>query len=440
MEDALFQVIRHLDRERKQWIKRTVATIDLAHGLDTYIEHTTYDLDPEFVSNIHSKNFFLGIKNKYLYLPIVWRQRETFLEFDALSNCGASLQLVELEQRERYCEWLFWKTCKKLRLLKHGRITDKLKECIRDHVHNGRIDDKLLSTCSDDDLDALKEITSNTKMKRIYDKIGDYQPVILRIPKNSDFTMLKLKERRTIAKPKEQRLSQRLRSSYVGTVYSVNAGRTKFIAPNDMRFRRVDGRVLRSIIPHAAIRADVFGDGSWAYCGTDKQGDFNAWRLTMTPRRSEFLSPGRRVLYLGIAAIIFWQIFNVSATSGNDILHSFSMTVIGSVFLYYLKLFDVKSNHSLLFRWATTFQRRGLMIAYGAIIIFPFLPHLFKRAGEGLNMLPNVLSSHLSAVIKFIQSENTASIVRWVIIAAVAILLIDFLIAKSYGKPRTGAN
>ena len=433
----IFKTIRDLDESRDQWMKRTVATIDFSDGSDTYVEHITHDLDVELIHACSESKFN---KSDYIYLPITWRKKETFLEFDALLNSGSSLQLVELKLRQCYCEWLFWQICEDVGVVRKNHVPVELTECLHKYIVKGNTDENPFGGCSDANLEKWKCIVSNTRINSIYKKIGDYQPLVLKIPKDGDFSILKLKERKNIKKPRNKRFQQYLSGSFFGTVYSVNAGRTKFIAPTDMRFKQVDGYALRSGFRPSLLRASIFGDGSWAYCGTDQRGEFNAWRLIMTPRRSEFLSPGRRVLLLGFFAVLFWQIFNIDARSGKDILNSFSMTIVGSVFIYYLKLFDVKRTHSPYFRWGIALQRRGLMVAYAAVVLFPFFSHLLKKFSFTLHKVTGGFWPYLDGVIGLIRSETLHSVIRLLIIAVLFALLVNFKVARSYGKPSSKAK
>lgn len=88
----LFARIRELEENPEIWRLRTICTIDLSEGLDTYVEHLTIDVDHRYVSQI----------DDYYYLPVGWRERESFLELDCRTNSGDSMQLMPLYFRQDY--------------------------------------------------------------------------------------------------------------------------------------------------------------------------------------------------------------------------------------------------------------------------------------------------------------------------------------------------
>ena len=126
---SLFERVRSLDENREKWILRIIATLDFTDGFATYVEHATYDINSDYVA--------ARFPNMEQHIPIAWRRRDTFLEFDCLSNSQTSLQLVELAIRERYCEWYFWQRCVELNLVKRANISPRLAEYVRTYVHDG---------------------------------------------------------------------------------------------------------------------------------------------------------------------------------------------------------------------------------------------------------------------------------------------------------------
>lgn len=429
-ELKIFKSIRCLDENREKWTRRTVVTVDFTDGLDTYVERITYDIDQKHIVQ-HSKLS----RTDTFYVPIAWRPRETFLEFDCVSNSGTSLQLTELAIRQRYCEWYFWQRCRELKVVKPSKITSKLRSCLKSYVEDGK--PEAFGTCSKSDQETWVTLLDNISLNAIYRQIGKYKPLVLRIANNDDVSIIKIKERKTLRRPPRRTGFDALKGSMVGTVCSINAGRTKLIAPIDMRFKCVDGFMLKPDVHSlpTKVKTEVLGDGGWAYCNTgntDQQGDYTLWRLTMTPRRSRFISPGFRVLLLVILAIFYWQIFDVNASSGRYVLSGFSMAVVGSVFLYYLRLFDVKRTHSFQFRWASTWQRSCLMFAYATVLIFPFIEHLLNKFSALVSKLPECSIFNFEGFAALLRSDTTVCVVRWSIIIAILALLIDFVIVNRY--------
>lgn len=431
---SLFERVRSLDENREKWMLRTIATLDFTDGFATYVEHATYDINSDYVTSCFS--------NQKQHIPIAWRPRDTFLEFDCLSNSQTSLQLVELAIRERYCEWYFWRRCIELNLIKYADISSCLAEYIRTYVHEGMEAKGECGSLSQSDQRTWVNLIANPEIKLIFDQIGEYQPVIIRATKQHDYiSIIKLRERKSLIRSRRKKLSNFIRGQAVGTVETISAGCTKLIAPRDVRFKQVDGLVLNDKvgIPNP-VEVKLFGDGSWAFCNTKQQGTSTAWRLMMTPRRSQLIAPGFRVLLLGLLAALYWQIMEFDASAGKDVINSFSMAIVGSVFLYYLKLFDIQTSHSLQFRWASIFQRRGLMGAYAITLVFPILHHVLENMASWIDQFFGRFSSHFGGVISLLRSDTTAYVVRWFIIGVLTVLLIDFLVVSIYGKPTVGKS
>ena len=428
---SLFERVRSLDENREKWILRIIATLDFTDGFATYVEHATYDINSDYVA--------ARFPNMEQHIPIAWRRRDTFLEFDCLSNSQTSLQLVELAIRERYCEWYFWQRCVELNLVKRANISPRLAEYVRTYVHDGMKAKGECGTLSQSDQRTWINLIANPEIKLIFDHIGEYQPVIIRATTQHDhISIIKLRERKSLIRSKKKKISNFMRGQAVGIVETISAGCTKLIAPRDVRFKRVDGLVLNDVGIPNPVEVKLFGDGSWAFCNTKQRGTSTVWRLMMTPRRSQLIAPGFRVLLLGLFAALYWQIMEFDASAGIDVINSFSMAIVGSVFLYYLKLFDVQISHSLQFRWASMLQRRGLMGAYAITLIFPILHHVLENVASWVDQFFGRFSSHLNGVIRLLRSDTTAYVVRWSIIGVLVVLLIDFLVVSLYGKPVVG--
>ena len=100
-ETMILAALMALEEEQDLWQLRSIETIDLTEGLDTYLDHFTIDIDVQVV------NHWFSQENRYI--PLGWRARTTFLELDCKANSGESLQLMPLSFRHRYAEWKFWK-------------------------------------------------------------------------------------------------------------------------------------------------------------------------------------------------------------------------------------------------------------------------------------------------------------------------------------------
>lgn len=461
-----FEEIRALERNRDRWVRRTVTTVDLSEGLDTYLEKITYDIslsrlldivegvhsftetkkeveseEPESVANRRPRVFG---QCEDLYIPVGWRARETFLDFDCKTADDRSLQLIKLKNRMDYCEWLFWQECLEEEIVDTNGVPDSLRQMVRTQIETGSAEDR----CSELPEDAAilwEKIIENVKMKHVYRRIGDSQPLILWIGNCVDLTLIKLRERKTLKRPEGNMFFDRLRGRVVGSFYAPTAGCTKIIAPRDVRFKSVHGWVYCSERKQPGkLQAELHGDGSWAFCNTTISGIATEWWIVCTSRRSHLASPGWRLLLLGLVACMFWLSKGSSASTVNAIAQSFSMTLVGSVYLYYLYLLGRNPRKSFLFNWATSGQRYILTIACVIVILFPFMGHVLTQLDVFLRdvlhsaLVPPILYTGYSwvaaAFVSFFAGD-VDNLRMFVLIPALLAAFCDYLYVMWYGRP-----
>lgn len=414
-EVELFEKIFHLDDDRDAWILRTVGSLDFSDGINTYNERVTYDIDSHLVSKY--------VHDKAIYIPLTWRPRRAFLEFDCLSNAGSSLQLVELSVREKYSAWYFWRKCMDLHLIDLDDISDCLIKHLDEYIKKGKLDH--IFTCSSRDQSRWEKIAADPEIKLILNKIGYLQPLILRTTKKDDVSIVKVTERKTLFKPQRRKFSDLIFGRIVGIVESGNYNSTKIMAPKDVRINSIEGVVRHAGERSSKISSELFGAGSWAYCTTKNNGIYSVWRLTFTGRSPIFAVPALRALILGWFAVSFWGLLGVNADSGASVLNSFSMAVVGSIFLYYIKLFDFRESHSPQFRWANMLQRRALTIGYVVTLLFPFTLHLMDR-------LYFLFASlwFWSSIPRIMTLDSANTVVRWLFFVILTVLIVDFFLVR----------
>ena len=122
-ETVIFAALMALEEEQNLWQLRSIETIDLTEGLDTYLDHFTIDIDVQVLNHWFSQEF--------RYIPLGWRARTTFLELDCKANSGESLQLMPLSFRHRYAEWKFWNLVEQSDIMFTG---SNVPGCIRARV------------------------------------------------------------------------------------------------------------------------------------------------------------------------------------------------------------------------------------------------------------------------------------------------------------------
>lgn len=464
----VFEKLRELDGLRESWIKRTIITIDLSEGLDTYVEKATYDIS--FCENspigmdasldlscqsLSSGHIAPDCREKdrsaevYL-IPLAWRPRAAFLDLDCIDANGRSMQLVKLKVREEYCEWLFWTRCAELGLCSKDSVSDRIASLLRDHMQNGIVVKPDLKSFSAEEKRLWEEIENNGELSRLYRKICDLQPLILWTLDPKAALLLKIKERKALVKPDRREAHTALKGAFRGTLSSARADCTKIIAPPDMRLKKVDGLVIygESFQP-PRLEAELHGDGSWAFCKTAERGILTEWRLELTSRRSLLISPGRHLLEIGLLACLFWSVKNSPLSDAKEILSSFSMTFVGSVYLYHLYLFGRKADKSFLFNWAVSKQRLLLFLSLMCVIFFQFTAHALSELENVCDsyFLSDVAWSWMTAgyewskrVLKALFSHRVENFQRYALLVFIGLTYLDYLYAGWYGRPKRRVN
>ena len=428
--------IKGLEDTRDLWVHRVVATLDFSDGFGTYVERITYDLD---VSKLG-----LCISNGERYIPLVWRKRETFLEFDCESNSGESFQLVPLIDRQRYCQWLFWQKCQEL-----GKGDgSKFPKCIHDsfwrHIEEGAYPSAKFFDCPQNAQKMWDDLVADPVVRRIYDELGAYQPLILRIRQGADVSIVKLRERKTLAKPKTRSIKDVLDGTFIGSVEAPSASCTKIIPPRDTRIR--DARPILPIVETRGFdlniesETQIHGDGSWAFSPTKTYSTTVIWILEFTSRRSYFVSPGFRTSLLSLVASLYWLVSMSGRGSVSSAANTFSMAVVASYFVYHLNLFGQHSGRSLQFQWALRWQRYALMAVIGMTICFPFVDHIYCRASEFVShaskWLP-FLAKPIDFSVRTLLSSNFRLFTKWTILVSLLVVLCNFVHVSKIGRPQT---
>lgn len=440
----LFARIRELEENPEIWQLRTICTIDLSEGLDTYVEHLTIDVDHRYVSQI----------DDYYYLPVGWRERESFLELDCQTNSGDSMQLMPLYFRQDYMEWKFWDVCYELGLVPGPT---RICECLRERLSKVVADPEGAQAGS---LGAMphakcsrkwKELEREPIPKELLAKMKTQEPLIFRVRArrsascDADISILKVSERKTLFGPKDPHL-QRYRSDMWGTISSFSANTNKVVAPRDMRLVR--GHCYEVVADSntkelEALTVEPFADGNWLHLRREFPPPALIWVIEFRPRRGFLYKPGRTTIILSLLATISWMFLfkqsflsdcQGSFVSSGDVCalankREIVKTVMSSIpfgllFAYYLTrlpLFQQSQERSFLYDVWTRPHYKLLAWTIGLTVIFPFL---------------NVID-YISVVWTFFGVfVSIADVIQLLIIAFQALVLITFNQMCFKSRPR----
>lgn len=425
LEDQ-FKVIRELDSSRETWAKRAVVTLDFSEGKDTYVERMTIDVK----ARVFSERLKEG---EDILVPVGWRDRATFLEFDCRTDSGESFQLLQLKYRELFAEWLFWIQCLEKDYLPERVIPECLQNQVRSQINLG-------IGCEQDcrcgvghhceHLSIWKRILSDPEMNGFYRKLRDEQLLILALPAATQFSAVKISERKTLKQP-HRTAAEKIVGCVRGVVFTANATSVKMIAPDDVRFKAVDGTIVgrgsRGSVYYRPINTQLHGDGSWVYANERTSGSRMLWRLTFTPRRSRLISPGIRITTIGIFACLWWHLTGFGA-SDLDSIDRISFAVVLAYYAYYMYLSDKSISNSFIYNWSTRTQRHSLTIAILSTLAFPISAHILNRLGS-------TLPAALQDMLKSAYPAGVA-LSKIAIVAILTLVLIDFYLVRSYGGPK----
>lgn len=410
----LFARIRELEENPEIWQPRTICTIDLSEGLDTYVEHLTIDVDHHYVPQIDG----------YYYLPVGWRKRESFLELDCRTNSGDSMQLMPLYFRQDYMEWKFWDVCYELRLVPEPI---EICECLRERLSKvvadpkgaqaGSLGPMLHAQCSR----KWKELEREPIPKDLLAKIKMQEPLIFRVRArrsascDADISILKVSERKTLFGPKDPHIL-RYGSDMWGAISSFSANTNKVVAPRDMRLVRghcYEVAADSNTKELEALTVEPFADGNWLHLRRELPPPVLVWLIEFRPRRGFLYKPGRTTIILSLLATISWlflfkQSFwsdcqgvfvsscNVSALEDkrNIVKTVMSSIPFGLLIAYYLTrlpLFQQSQERSFLYDVWTRPHYKLLAWTIGLTVVFPFL-NVIDFLSAGLTIFGSFVS------------------------------------------------
>ena len=490
-----YERIRELEETRDEWVLRSVLALDFSEGAGTYFENSTFDLDPSVLRRIFSVQSgekesdtqlsgergsaaqlsgekesdtqlsgergsaaqLSGEKESatrptdWYYIPLTWRKRESFLEFDCETNSGVSLQLVPLVQRQKYCLWLFWKCCRELGLIGDDyKVPSCIEECLRQHIETGAYSDARFYPCAGNVQEVWDRIVDNPEIRRIYDTLGRFQPLILRARDGEDVSIVKVRERKAVIKPGVIAIGDMLNGVCLGALRTRSASCTKIRAPKDMRISRVDayfiflegGKERTVVVDPNELRMEIYGDGSWAFSPLKAYSSTIYWLVSFSSKESYFASPAIRTALLSLLTTTFWLAtdFGKSSVGGasvTGVVNSFSMAVIASYFIYQLRLFSQQSERSLQFQWALKWQRYALMATMVMTVCFPFVNRLFSRVSDFVQVVTGfvpVLSGPVAHLTGLLTSSAFHLTVKWLIVFLIASFMWSFRRVSKFSR------
>lgn len=440
VERPWFSVVKALDESRDAWIKRSIVTLDLSDQTDvgTFVERVTYDIDWQAVLE---KSDALGSPSeKDIFIPVAWRPRVAFLEFDCKSNLDRSLTLVPLRDRIDYVEWLFWNECCSRGVCSELEISDAVRRRLRLRIL-GKSESEI-SICSP--LDPSEQriwdlIERDPRLERTYRLILEFQPVILLSTNDDDLSILKIAERKSMMKPKVRKAVDAFKGTSQGVIECRASSCTKIMAPGDVRIKSAYAFSIDGLQNRIASRAaaSIYGDGSWAFSNERRSESNVAWLLEFTTRRSYFLEPGLRILSISLLAVLYWWVTGHNSDEQYIRGLSLSFTIVGSFYLHGLILFNQYHARSLPFKWVLGKQQLGLATAMVLTLLFPYIGHVSQRVSSLIE--PSLdwpgIGDFSQWLVDLLRSVKFYGCLRVVFASIILLVFVSFLRAWYYGRP-----
>lgn len=441
-EKRLFKALRRSQDEIDQWILRSVVTLDFSSGCDTYIESVTFDIDVTQQESFVHENFF--------YIPISWRNRQTFLEFDCRTNSGKSFQLVPLSVRIKYCEWLFWDLCRTEKLRQVSNLVKPVSNILREHIMTGKFQDRDFREVPVEQRRYLEGLLSNDRVSDLFRQMGREQPLIIRASAKEDISLIKLSQRKAIIRTRS-RGSRIWNGVFLGSVVAPSSSTVTFIPPKDCRFRRVTGYKLNAKTgkydTKNAVEAEIHGGGTWAcspvktYCETVR------WFLEFTGKRSFFTSPASRTAFVATLAVAYWGVAGFSVADFSGLFQGFSVAMVTSYFVFQLRLFSQFSDRSFQFQWALRWQRYWIMVVEVCTLCVPLVDYFIGKIATPVSS-PDCLimkgfgtfQSWIERSLIFLSGGNPSAVLKSLIFLVVLCAWVNLHAVYRYGAPNDSAG
>lgn len=419
--EAQFNRLRSLEEGRELWIKREVVTVDFSENKAAYVERLTFDLNAEHFTN----NTAIG---GFHYIPIGWRDRESFLEFNCRTDRGNSVQLLTLDYRHLFMKWMFWSLCCEKGFIEPDLVPSCLLKRLDAQIKFGKVDETEVKCCEEQHNELWSQIQSNKRLRDLYQILGRRESLILKVPAGDVLTMIKLEEVKTLKKP-FQSYADRLIGRMEGVLVMRNATSIKFVAPSDMKFISVKGiPIYESAFKQKTemlIKARLYGDGERAHSRIQAKSSIIAWTLILHPRRHQLIVPGMRISVLGIFSCLYWMLSGFGTPSNVvDIRNSFSLSVVIAYYWYYIHLFDKNYARSFIYNSVTERQRFLLSLCMLSVMLFPFVGHISIVLVSNLHRLG----------IAMFSADAISPAIRWGITILLELMLVDFWCSWEMGS------
>jgi hypothetical protein len=370
--------IYRLRSAQDSWITRRVSTIDFDNLSASWFDKVTLDVDCELVRKIWDN------EDKYVYLPIALRRKESMFEFDARLPNNTSVSLAENEFRNYYLEYEFLRMCENMLDLPVKKIPIYVRNRIREIIAakpskiksgpNVRSSIKEKSAITNESLwtrVVWARIITNDKIANFIDLLKSNSIIILKVPHDVDFSILKIADLNTgIPKIRKRWHFNIINPIIKFPLFGKIADTTKVIMPNDVR-------LSQAIINYKengkakASKLDIRGDGAWGVGKFPFRGHGETFGIVaISPRRSQMITTG---LFLTSLAFIIclgciWRgvkidIFNSGAPST-----IWTMTIPMIVFIF-TRLTVKDHSSSYFYNMITRKYRTCLIISFVLLML-----------------------------------------------------------------------
>ena len=336
--------IYNLRNSRNKWITREVSTFDFSSTAASGIEKTTLDVNCELVREKWSCD------DKYVLLPVALRRKGYMFEFDAKLPNNASVSLVENKFRSYYLEYEFCQMCEDEFGINKEDIPsytlDKVRKLIirgtfGQKSHSGELGAKK-SRNSDRitfyDKELWGKIEKNDKVKRFLKLIDSNSIIILKIPRDADFSILKIVDLKTGQDGFRKSWHFNIFNPIVQ--FSLDgkiADATKVIMPDDIRLSRAVIAYIKGGGTARVSKLDISGDGIWGV-GEFKRGNSSDFLglFAISPKRSQMITTGIILITLALAICFgcIWKSVKIDIFDNSKSSTIWTMAIPVMVFIF----------------------------------------------------------------------------------------------------------
>ncbi|WP_129591464.1 hypothetical protein [Actinomyces sp. oral taxon 897] len=372
-----YQMLFKLEENRSAWSRRHLLMLDFSEGRRTWLEKESIDIRTTILIDL-AKKFYLPAqggkkRENFLYIPLGWRTKESYLQYDCSLNDGHSASLMNRKFNEGYAYWLFLQW-----------FGDDLPECINEYVarivcNDARKDkSQCFCTCNEFRVHNLhwESLGSQPQFDQYLEKVEKHHIVAIKLRADRDFSLIKTSERRTgVWRSSLMPGSDRTGYCVKRTAVTRPIESIKVFMPKDIRLVRAYGTYGGQISAPTNRKMDIYSD-RWG-ANHDRDVPVGAisirWLFWIAPCRTQIIFPTLHGYLVSFICCVFWFFGRVSyrdpqARGGAFFL----MTALLAPFVVAGVTESIKSSY--MHRQLTKRYRRALAALVVLVITFLLSP------------------------------------------------------------------